>query len=101
MRILSNPAFDPNALPLGAAMELLERNRKHPKHVFWPMDIGFNDAVGKFRRQLVGHQQVTDAYLLGIALHKGGGLATLDKSLVNLLPEDSPERARIAVISNT
>ena len=39
VRILSNPAFDPNALPLGAAMELLERNRKHPKHVFWPMDM--------------------------------------------------------------
>jgi toxin-antitoxin system PIN domain toxin len=99
VRILSNPAFSPNRLSVADAVALLNLNLKHPAHVFWPMDIGLSEAVGRFRGRLFGHQQVTDAYLLGLALHRGGGLATLDKSLVDLLPLGSPERERITVIA--
>jgi uncharacterized protein len=99
VRILSNPSFSANRLSVADAVALLDLNLKHPTHVFWAMDIGLTEAVGRFRARLFGHQQVTDAYLLGLALHRGGGLATLDNSLVDLLPVGSPERARIAVIA--
>jgi uncharacterized protein len=99
VRILSNPAFSANRLSVADAVALLNLNLKHPAHVFWPMDIGLNEAIGRFRGRLFGHQQVTDAYLLGLALHKGGGLATLDNSLADLLPLGSPERERITVIA--
>jgi predicted nucleic acid-binding protein len=31
-----------------------------------------------------GHRQIRDAYLLGLAKHHGGKLATLDKAIVSL-----------------
>jgi hypothetical protein len=30
---------------------------------------------------IAGHQQVTDAYLLGLAIRRGGRLATFDRSI--------------------
>jgi hypothetical protein len=39
--------------------------------------------------RLAGHQQVTDAYLLGLAVHKKGKLATMDRAILALLPEKS------------
>jgi len=38
---------------------------------------------------LVGHRQVTDAYLLGMAVHCGGRLVTLDRGLAPLLSKSS------------
>ena len=59
----------------------------------------FDKAVAPIGERLLGHKHVTDAYLLGLVLHQRGALATLDKRLPNLLPEDAPERSRIEVIS--
>jgi hypothetical protein len=47
---------------------------------------------------LAGHQQVTDAYLLGLAMHKKGKLATMDRAVRALLPEKSPEGDFLIVI---
>jgi len=57
VRILSNPAFSPNALSVP-------------------------DAVGVVGTRLRGHQQVTEAYLLGLALQHRGRLATMDEGIV-------------------
>jgi hypothetical protein len=38
---------------------------------------------------------VTDAYLLGLVIHKRGKLATLDRSLGSLLDPKSAERNRV------
>jgi len=46
----------------------------------------------------VGHKQITDAYLLGLAMHKKSRLATLDESLSALLDPKSGERDRVVVI---
>jgi uncharacterized protein len=98
VRIVSNPAFSPNALTPADALALLQSNLGHPAHKFWPDDIGLLEAVAHFRPRVVGHQQVTDAYLLGLAIHNKGKLATLDRSLLALLPERSAERDLVTVI---
>jgi hypothetical protein len=54
--------------------------------------------VKPFAERIVGHLQITDAYLLGLVLHKNGWLATLDKTLGTLLPQGSADKARIEVI---
>lgn len=36
---------------------------------------------------VVGHRQVTDAYLAGVAKSRGGRLATFDRSLAGALPD--------------
>jgi uncharacterized protein len=96
--IVSNPAFSPNFLTLPEAIRLLTLNVNHPGHRFWADDLPFEDAVHHFRGRLVGHNQITDGYLLGLALHKQGRLATLDESLATLLDSKSTQRDTVEVI---
>jgi predicted nucleic acid-binding protein len=37
---------------------------------------------------VAGHRQVTDAYLVALAKHRGAKLATLDKALAALYPDE-------------
>jgi hypothetical protein len=55
------------------AAALLHSNLKHPSHEFWADEISFVDAVASFQKELFGHRQVTDAYLLGLVMHKKAG----------------------------
>jgi toxin-antitoxin system PIN domain toxin len=98
VRIVTNPAFSSDAVTPQEAVKLLGSNLDNPSHRFWADEISFVQAVQPFERRLKGHQQVTDAYLLGLAIHKKGKLVTMDRALVALLPEKSPERERVVVI---
>ena len=98
VRILSNPAFSDHAVTPSEARQALEANVQHRGHHFWEDDIPFPVAVRKFQDRIIGHRQVTDAYLLGLALHNKGTLATLDEGISALLPEDDPEQSRVLVI---
>ncbi len=85
VRIVSNPAFSPDAVSPPAAVAILAANLRHEHHRFWKDECGFGDAVKAFLPQLVGHRQVTDAYLLGLAVRKRGCLATLDRGVRTLV----------------
>lgn len=50
-------------------------------HRFWADDLGF-DRIDM--RGVVGHKQVTDAYLAGLVRSQRGRLATLDRGLAAL-----------------
>ncbi|HKW63210.1 MAG TPA: TA system VapC family ribonuclease toxin [Candidatus Acidoferrum sp.] len=97
VRILSNPAFSPNALTTADAFQLLGANLKHPGHKFWPDSIGLLEATRSFQSQIAGHQQVSDAYLLGLALHHKARLATLDTAIPALVGKGA-ERDVVTVI---
>ena len=88
VRILSNPSFSSDAVTPQEALKLLRSNLDHPSHLFWPDDLTFAEAVEPMERQLMGHQQVSDAYLLGLAIRRKARLATLDRSVPALLPRD-------------
>jgi toxin-antitoxin system PIN domain toxin len=89
--ILSNPAFSPNALSLANALSVLETNLSLPDHEFWPDSISVPDSIELTRTRLRGHQQITDAYLLGLALHHRGKLATMDEGTVAWGPDGAVE----------
>lgn len=91
VRIISNPAFSPNALTTADAFQLLGSNLKHAGHKFWPDDIGLLEATRNFQSNIAGHQQVSDAYLLGLALHRKGKLATLDNGMLALSKGSEPD----------
>jgi toxin-antitoxin system PIN domain toxin len=83
VRLVSNPAFSRDALSVHDALALLLKNLEHPDHVFWIAD---RDAASltPMVPSLRGHQQVTDAYLLALAHHHGGLVATFDRGLGDL-----------------
>jgi toxin-antitoxin system PIN domain toxin len=79
VRIASNPRFSQPRLETWEAIELLTRLTGWPGHRFWTIDITLGDAVQPFHERLVGHRQVTDAYLLGLVIKNNGHLVTLDR----------------------
>jgi hypothetical protein len=48
--------------------------------------------------RLLGHQQITDAYLLGLALRRGGRLATLGRRVGALAESKSAPGAALEVV---
>jgi predicted nucleic acid-binding protein len=98
VRIVSNPVFSRRVVSPRDALEVLQGSLQHRAHRFWTEDIGVAEAFAHFGRRLSGHQQITDAYLLGLAIHKKGRLATLDSSLASLLPDEGDAKKRIALL---
>ena len=86
VRIVSNPAFSPEAVMPSEAISLLEEALGRSTHEFWPDDLSFAEVAGYLKPNLSGHNQITDAYLLGLAIHHQSKLVTFDKSLSSLLP---------------
>ncbi|HEY7338683.1 MAG TPA: TA system VapC family ribonuclease toxin [Bryobacteraceae bacterium] len=84
VRILSNPSVSKNGVSLENALELLEVNLAHPHHHYWRDDRGAVEAIR--RVQLESHHQVTDAYLLGLALRHKGRFVTMDRRIAKLMP---------------
>ena len=80
------------------AVNLLAANVRHKSHQFWADEIDLVTAVWPFAGRLSGHQQVTDAYLLGLARHKRGKLGTMDRTVTELLPDKSTEGNLVVVI---
>ena len=81
LRILGNPRY-PNS-PGGpvVVMPLLQELLSHPSHVFWPDGLSW-DAAGVFEAEaLLHHGQITDAYLLALAVHHRGVLVSFDRRL--------------------
>jgi uncharacterized protein len=98
VRIVSNPAFSRDAVAPREAAGLLAANTLARDHVFWPDELPYADAVAFAGARLVGHQQVTDAYLLGLAVRRGGLLATLDTQIAALTPPQSAERQALETV---
>lgn len=66
---------------VASALEVLRSVTGHRRHEFWPDDVPFSADM---LRGVIGHRQVTDAYLANQARRRGGKIATLDKGLVAL-----------------
>jgi len=63
------------------AIEVLEGLRAQEWHSFWPDALAYEAA---HLAGVIGHRQVTDAYLVALARHHRARVATLDKGLAAL-----------------
>ena len=82
LRIMAQPAY-PQALPLAAVAQRLGQAAATPAHLFIADDYSLLDAGSLHWPQLLGHRQVTDAYLLGLAVRHGCRFVSFD-ARVNL-----------------
>ena len=78
VRIYSQAAY-PGAISARAAMDLLDATRIKPFHEFWSADVSILDSVGRDR--VHGPKQLTDLYLLALAVRHGGRFVTFDERI--------------------
>jgi toxin-antitoxin system PIN domain toxin len=79
VRIASHPKYPNRPGNASVVLSLLQQFCAAEGHAFWTEDISLRNIL----RQDVTltHNQVTDLYLLGLAVHKKGKLAKLDQHL--------------------
>ena len=69
----------------GTAM--LDRLKRRPGYYYQPITADWQTLIQPFSKRLHRHHQITDAYLLGLALQEGSILTTFDKTLLHLAGE--------------
>ncbi len=79
VRILSNPAYSTIAERPAALGGRLRAFCESGHHRFWPDDVSLRD--GSLFTLETGHRQLTDSYLLGLAVRHAGCLATFDRAV--------------------
>jgi predicted nucleic acid-binding protein len=79
-------------------MAMLVRILAVPGHEFWSDDIAPTTAASFANLALVGHRQVTDAYLLALAKHHAGKLVTFDQGVPDLSGAGKDRLRHVAVI---
>ena len=99
VRIISQPAFSGRAVGVAEAAELLLRNTAHRKHIFLALDFGIEQVLGQCTGGVVGHRQITDAYLLTLALRNKMKLLTFDAGLPQLLATEAERQRHVTVLS--
>jgi len=100
VRLSSNPAIVDDAVSPRDAIELLRRITALEHHQFWPDAVGVCGSECDAFRRLVGHRQVTDAYLVCLAAHNGGKLATLDGRIASLFENKEAIADAVTFISS-
>lgn len=81
LRVLLGPHA---GLSAGEAWRLLAHIRALEGHEFWGDALSYADVP---TRGIVGHRQVTDAFLAQLARARGGKVATFDNSFQRLQPD--------------
>ncbi len=77
VRVMSLPAY-PSPMPPSAVIARLREAAQHPSHEFWPDDLSLLDETRIRGDRILGPRQVTDLYLLALAVGRGGRLVTID-----------------------
>jgi len=80
VRIVSQPRY-PSPVPPAEAIRRLELATHGPQHEFWPCDLSLLDRELVDSTRLHGPKQVTDVYLLALAVAKGGRFVTFDRTV--------------------
>lgn len=82
VRIMSSPAYSREfRLTPGDVAAHLRKACTQLDHQFWPADLSLRDAEAFDFSRLHGHRQITDAYLLALAVRNEGRLVTLDSAV--------------------
>lgn len=79
--IVGNSRYRNPVGPPSEVIRILELLRDMAGHVFWPDAISLADDRLFDPSALTAPEQITDAYLLALAVSNGGRLATLDRRL--------------------
>ena len=77
VRIMSNPSY-PNALPVQAIMQRLADACEADVHEFWSDEVSLLDPDVVDSTRIHGPRQLTDIYLLALAVEQEGRFVTFN-----------------------
>jgi hypothetical protein len=77
---MAHPGY-PNALPVRPVVERLREATRSPYHEFWADDVSLLEPGIADASRIHGPRQLTDLYLLALAVHRGGRFVTFDASV--------------------
>jgi toxin-antitoxin system PIN domain toxin len=80
IRVMAHSGY-PNPFPVAALVERLGEAAAHPQHEFWPDDVSILDPGSVDPARIHGPSQLTDVYLLALAVKHRGRLVTFDQSI--------------------
>lgn len=81
VRVTTNPAYGGANRTIAQATAILAGFAAHPGYRYWPVAESWTALTAPFSARVLGHQQVTDAYLLGLAVKHEGVLVTFDRGI--------------------
>ncbi|HWI11088.1 MAG TPA: TA system VapC family ribonuclease toxin [Burkholderiaceae bacterium] len=82
IRVLNLPSYGRRgAVGLTAVRDRLRQACDELDHEFWPDDVSLRDHTRVDFTRVHGHQQITDVYLLALAVKHKGCLATFDRAI--------------------
>jgi toxin-antitoxin system PIN domain toxin len=81
LRVLGNPTQLAGFVPVPQLLESLKRFCAATEHHFWPDDLSLRDRELFNVRSIRGHRQLTDVYLLGLAVKRAGRFVTFDRNV--------------------
>jgi hypothetical protein len=80
IRVMAQPGY-PNPVPPSSMIDRLRSATTAPEHAFWSDDTSLLDAARFDATRIHGPRQVTDLYLLGLAVAHAGRFATFDEGV--------------------
>lgn len=82
IRVMSLPGYGRRGgLPMISVRERLREACTALDHAFWPDDISLRDDERVDFSRVQGHNQITDLYLLALAVRNGGRLVSFDQTI--------------------
>jgi hypothetical protein len=70
------------------ATAVLSQIAKGPGYLYVPITANWQSLCSPFFKHIYGTKQVTDAYLLGLAVREGLVLSTMDKAIVHMAGDE-------------
>lgn len=80
-RVVSNPAYKGSKVACREALNLLRELQRTSDWEFWEDSVSLCEPRRINPAFLAGHQQLTDFYLLALAVEREGRLATFDRRI--------------------
>lgn len=78
----------PGQVSMADATATLERIREHPGYAYLPITNDWHRLCSPLLARLHGTKQVTDAYLIGLAVQHCCVLVTMDKAMMHLAGDE-------------
>jgi len=88
----------PGQITMNDATAILAKITQHSGYHYEALSTDWRTMTKPFFQRLFGHKQITDAYLLGLAINHGLTLVTFDKAILHLAGE---HRSHVLVLSES